>query len=349
MKLISVVSPCYNEQDNVEALYEAVRKVFAQLPQYRYEHMFIDNASGDRTVEILRELAARDANVKVIVNTRNFGHIRSPYHAILQARGDAVIGMASDFQDPPELIPEFLARWRDGYKIVLGVKEQSHERGLFYTLRDRYYRALGRISDIEIVRQATGFGLYDRAVVEAIRRMNDPYPFFRGLLAEVGYDVARIPFRQPPRRRGVTSQNFYTLYDIAFLGIVNHSKVPLRLATMIGFATATLSLLVALGYLVYKLVFWQQFSVGLAPLVIGLFFLSSVQLFFVGIVGEYIGSIYTHVRNHPPVFEKERINLDDRDAARTVVPFADRAGDPLERVSEAEPKHVPADQRGNGR
>ena len=343
MKLISVVSPCYNEQDNVEALYEAVRKVFAQLPQYRYEHIFIDNASGDRTVEILRELAARDANVKVIVNTRNFGHIRSPYHAILQARGNAVIGMASDFQDPPELIPEFLARWRDGYKIALGVKEQSHERGLFYALRDRYYRALGRISDIEIVRQATGFGLYDRAVVEAIRRMNDPYPFFRGLLAEVGYDVARIPFRQPPRRRGVTSQNFYTLYDIAFLGIVNHSKVPLRLATMIGFATAALSLLVALGYLMYKLVFWQEFSVGIAPLVIGLFFLSSVQLFFVGIVGEYIGSIYTHVRNHPLVFEKERINLNDLDRDLTVVPFADRVAEPLGPTLEAEAKRVIAD------
>ena len=311
MKLISVVSPCYNEQDNVEALYDAVRSVFARLPQYRYEHIFIDNASKDRTADILRALAMRDPNVKVILNTRNFGHIRSPYHAIMQARGDAVIGMASDFQDPPEFIPEFLAKWEEGYRIVLGVKEQAQESGLFYALRDRYYRTLGPIADIEIVRQATGFGLYDRTVVEAIRRLNDPYPFFRGLLAEVGYEVARIPFRQPPRRRGVTSQNFYTLYDIAFLGIVNHSKVPLRLATMIGFATAALSLVVALGYLVYKLLFWQQFSLGIAPLVIGLFFLSSVQLFFVGIVGEYIGSIYTQVRNHPHVFEKERINFDD--------------------------------------
>lgn len=313
MKLISVVCPCYNEQDNVEPLYEAVRAIFARLPQYRYEHIFIDNASKDRTADKLRALALRDRNVKVILNTRNFGHIRSPVHAIMQARGDAVIGLASDFQDPPELIPQFLEKWEEGYKIVLGVKETAEESGLFYAIRGRYYRMLARISDTQIVPQATGFGLYDRVVVDAIKRLNDPYPFFRGLLAEIGYEVARIPFRQPPRRRGVTSQNFYTLYDIAFLGIVNHSKVPLRLATMIGFATAALSLVVALGYLLYKLMFWQEFTLGLAPLVIGLFFLSSVQLFFVGIVGEYIGSIYTQVRNHPHVFEKERINFDDEE------------------------------------
>ena len=311
MKLISVVSGCYNEEENVEPLYEAVRSIFAALPAYDYEHIFIDNASTDRTAEVLRRLAAKDSRVKVILNTRNFGHIRSPYHAILQARGDAVIGMASDFQDPPELIPKFLEKWEAGFKLVLGVKEGEKERGLFYSIRDRYYRSLARISDTKIVRQATGFGLYDRVVVNALRRMNDAYPFFRGLLAEVGYETATIPFKYPPRRRGVTSQNFYTLYDIAFLGIVSHSKVPLRLATMIGFATAILSLLVALGYLTYKLVFWNQFTVGIAPLVIGLFFLSSVQLFFVGIVGEYIGSIYTQVRNHPHVFEKERINFDE--------------------------------------
>ena len=309
MKLISVVSSCYNEEDNVEPLYEAVKAIFAGLPQYRYEHILIDNASKDRTAERLRAIAARDRNVKVILNTRNFGHIRSPYHGYMEARGDAVIGMASDFQDPPELISEFIKKWEEGYRIVLAVKAGSRESGLFYAIRKRYYRTLGRIAEIEIVQQATGFGLYDRTVVEALRRMNDPYPFFRGLLAEVGYEVARVPFEQPPRRRGVTSHNFYTLYDIAFLGIVNHSKVPLRLATMIGFATAVLSLLVALGYLLYKLLFWQQFTVGIAPLVIGLFFLSSVQLFFVGIVGEYIGSIYTQVRNHPHVFEKERINF----------------------------------------
>ncbi len=308
--VISVVTPCYNEEGNARELYQSIRAVFDGLPQYRYEHIFIDNASKDATPEILRALAAADSNVKVILNARNFGHIRSPYHALLQARGDAVIGMASDFQDPPELIPAFLERWEEGYKIALGVKETSDEPGLFYAVRSRYYRALARISDTDIVRQATGFGLYDRAVVEALRRIDDPYPFFRGLLAEVGYPIAQIPFRQPPRKRGVTSQNFYTLYDIAFLGIVSHSKVPLRLATMLGFGMGLLSLVTAFVYLAYKLLFWDRFSVGIAPIVIGFFLLSSMQLFFVGIVGEYIGSIWTQVRKHPHVFERERLNFD---------------------------------------
>jgi glycosyltransferase involved in cell wall biosynthesis len=308
-KLITVVTPCYNEAGNVEALYEAVKGVFAKLPQYRYEHLFIDNASKDETATILRRLAANDRNVKVILNTRNFGHIRSAFHGLLQARGDAVIGMAGDFQDPPELIPRFIEQWEAGHRVVLGVKESSEEHGLFYAVRERYYRFLSRIAETELVKQATGFGLYDRVVMDAIRRIDDPYPYFRGLLAEVGYEIARVPFRQPPRRRGVTSQNFYTLYDIAFLGIVNHSKVPLRVATMAGFGMAVLSMLVALGYLAAKLIFWDYFQLGMAPILIGFFFLSSVQLFFVGILGEYIGSIYTQVRRHPHVFERERINL----------------------------------------
>jgi glycosyltransferase involved in cell wall biosynthesis len=309
-KLITVVTACYNEADNVEALYEAVKRVFAALPQYRHEHLFIDNASTDGTAAILRRIAEKDPNVKVILNTRNFGAIRSSYHAMLQARGDAVIGMAADFQDPPELIPRFLEKWEAGYRVVLGVKESSEERGLFYALRERYYRLLSRIAETELVKQATGFGLYDQVVVEQLRRIEDPYPYFRGLLAEVGYEIGRVPFRQPARRRGVSSQNFYRLYDIAFLGIVNHSKVPLRLATMAGFAMALVCMLVALGYLAAKLVFWDYFQLGMAPILIGFFFLSSIQLFFVGIVGEYIGSIYTKVRNHPHVFERERINFD---------------------------------------
>jgi len=308
-KLITVVTPCYNEAGNVEALYKAVKCVFAKLPQYRYEHLFIDNASKDDTAAILRRLAACDPAVKVIINTRNFGHIRSAFHALLQARGDAVIGMAADFQDPPELIPRFLERWEAGYRVVLGVKESSEEHGVFYALRERYYRLLSSIAETELVKQATGFGLYDRVVMNEIRRIEDPYPYFRGLLAEVGYEIARIPFRQPQRRRGVTSQNFYTLYDIAFLGIVNHSKVPLRVATMAGFGMALLCMLIAFGYLAAKLVFWNHFQLGMAPILIGFFFLSSIQLFFVGILGEYIGSIYTQVRNHPHVFERERINL----------------------------------------
>jgi glycosyltransferase involved in cell wall biosynthesis len=308
-RVITVVTPCYNEEGNVRELYVAVRRVFDQLPQYAYEHLFIDNASRDATPEILRALAAADPKVKVILNARNFGHIRSPYHALLQAGGDAVIGMACDFQDPPELIPTFLEKWEQGYRIALGVKESAEEPGAFYAVRAAYYRTLSRISDTRIVQQATGFGLYDRAVLEALRAINDPYPFFRGLLAEIGFEVAEIPFRQPLRQRGVTSQNFYTLYDIAFLGIVSHSKVPLRIAAMLGFALSGLSLFVALGYLVYKLMFWERFSVGIAPVVIGFFFLSSMQLLFIGIVGEYIGSIWTQVRKHPHVFERERLNF----------------------------------------
>jgi glycosyltransferase involved in cell wall biosynthesis len=306
--LISVITPCYNEEGNAREMYEAIRAIFAALPAYRYEHIFIDNASKDGTARILRALAGSDPNVKVILNARNFGHVRSGYYALLQARGDAVIALAADFQDPPELIPEFLARWSAGAKVVLGVKESAEESGLFYALRSRYYRLLARIADIELVQQSTGFGCFDQTVIEALRRIDDPYPYFRGLIAEIGHEPSIVPYRQPTRKRGISSQNFYTLYDLAFLGIVNHSKVPLRMATMTGFASAAISLLVALGYLLYKLLFWSSFTLGIAPILIGFFFLTSVQLFFIGIVGEYIGSIYTHVRHHPLVFEKERIN-----------------------------------------
>lgn len=309
MRLISVMTPCFNEEGNAREMYEAVKAIFAKLPQYRYEHIFIDNASKDRTPVILRELAAQDKNVKVILNARNFGHVRSGYYALLQAHGDAVIALACDFQDPPDLIPEFLRRWEAGSKVVLGVKESADESGLFYALRDRYYRMLARIADIELVRQSTGFGCYDQSVIEALRRIDDPYPYFRGLIAEIGHEPSLVPYRQPARARGISSQNFYTLYDLAFLGIVNHSKVPLRMATMTGFALAIVSLLVALGYLAAKLLFWNQFSLGIAPILIGFFFLTSVQLFFIGILGEYIGSIYTQVRHHPHVFEKDRINF----------------------------------------
>ena len=308
-RLISVVTPCYNEEGNAREMYEAIKAIFAARPLYRYEHIFIDNGSKDGTARILRQLAASDPNVKVILNTRNFGHVRSGYYALLQARGDAVIALACDFQDPPDLIPDFLTKWEAGSKVVLGVKESAEESGLFYAIRERYYRTLASISDIELVKQSTGFGCFDQVVIEALRRIDDPYPFFRGLIAEIGFEPAMVTYRQPARQRGISSQNFYTLYDLAFLGVVNHSKVPLRLATMSGFALAAISLLVALGYLIAKLLFWNQFSLGIAPILIGFFFLTSVQLFFIGIVGEYIGSIYTQVRRHPHVFEKERINF----------------------------------------
>lgn len=308
--LLSVVTSCYNEEENVRALYEAVRSVMAKHPQYRYEHIFIDNASRDGTRRILREMCAADHNVKAIFNARNFGAVRSGIHVLLQARGVAVLGLACDFQDPPELLGEFITRWEAGSKIVLGVKTSAAERSLFYSVRGWYYRLLGRISDAPPVVQSTGFGMFDRVVIDHLRRIGDPYPFFRGLLSEIGYEPALVPYHQPQRQRGITSQNFYSLYDQAFLGITSHSKVPLRLATMLGFVMGALSILVGFGYLVAKLIMWDSFSLGVAPILVGFFFLTSIQLFFIGIVGEYVGVIWTHVRDVPHIFELERINFE---------------------------------------
>lgn len=310
IKCISIVTGCYNEEENVQELYERVKKVFDSLPQYTYEHIFIDNASQDRTVDILRQIAKNDRNVKLIINSRNFGHIRSPYHAILQAKGDAVIGMVADLQDPPEMIPQFIKKWEEGYKLVIGVKAKSEESPIFFAIRKLYYKIIGSLSEIDIIKNFTGFGLYDQKVIEILRHIDDPYPYFRGLICEIGFERAIILYDQPVRKRGFTKNNFYTLYDLAMLGITNHSKVPLRLATMTGFAVAIISLIGALGYFIYKLIFWDSFSVGIAPLVIGLFFFSSVQLFFIGIIGEYIGSIQTQVLKRPLVIEKERVNFD---------------------------------------
>jgi CDP-6-deoxy-D-xylo-4-hexulose-3-dehydrase len=319
MPFISVVSGCFNEEDNVDELHRQVRDAIASIPDCTYEHIFIDNASTDRTVERLRALAAQDRNVKVIVNTRNFGHIRSPYHALLQARGDAVIGMASDLQDPPSLIPELVRKWSEGYKVVMAVKPESDGGWLTSRLRRAYYDILGRMSNIKLTKNFTGFGIYDQSVIAILRTIDDPYPYFRGLVADLGFEAATIEFRQPRRKHGITHNNFFTLYDLAMLGLTSYSKVPLRLATMLGFLMALSSFLVAMGYLVMKLLFWYRFSFGQAPLLIGIFFLGSVQLLFIGLIGEYIGAIHTHVQRRPLVIEKERINFDAierrRDAA----------------------------------
>jgi glycosyltransferase involved in cell wall biosynthesis len=303
------MSPCYNEEDNVEDVYRQVRQVFAELPGYSYEHIFIDNSSKDGTVAILKRLAREDRNVKVIVNTRNFGHIRSPYYGLLQGEGDAVIAVASDLQDPPALIKEFLSRWEAGYKVVLGVKTQSKETAAMFLVRKIYYEFISRLSEIELVKNATGFGLYDKKVIQILRDIDDPYPYARGLISELGYEIARVEYFQQVRLRGITKNNFYTLYDLAMLGITNHSKVPLRLATMLGFLMSAVSLFIAVAYLIAKLLMWQSFTVGVAPIIIGLFLFSSVQLFFIGIIGEYIGSIHTQVLKRPLVIEKERINF----------------------------------------
>jgi glycosyltransferase involved in cell wall biosynthesis len=309
MPQLSVVTPCYNEEENVADLYEQLKVVLEALPGYTFEIIFIDNASVDRTVPRLRELAARDPRVRVIVNARNFGHIRSPYYALLQGTGDAVIQMASDLQDPPALIVEFVKKWEEGFKVVAAIKTQSEESRLMYAIRTLYYRLVTRMAEVQLLQHFTGFGLYDRHIVEILRTVVDPYPYLRGLISEVGYDIARVSFKQPTRKRGKTKNNFYTLYDMAILGITSHSKLPLRLAALGGFFCSAFSLFVGLAYLVAKLLFWRKFELGVAPVVVGLFLLSSALLFFVGMLGEYIAAIHSHVRQIPLVVERERINF----------------------------------------
>jgi glycosyltransferase involved in cell wall biosynthesis len=308
-----VLTPCYNEAENIETLYERVREAFVPLDEYSYEHLFIDNASGDETVSKLKQLASKDPSVKIIVNTRNFGHIRSPYYGMLQCTGDAVIAMAADLQDPPELIPLLLEKWRAGYKVVLGVKETSEESRLMFVVRKLFYRILDTVSEVKQIRNSTGFGLYDRAFVSEIRRLSDPYPYFRGIVAELGFDYATVPYVQPRRSRGLSSNNLYTLYDLGVQGVVNHSKIPLRIATILGFCSSVFSLAAATVYLIMKLLFWYNLPIGIAPMIIGLFCVASIQLFFLGILGEYVGSIYTQVRNRPLVVERERVNFDQLD------------------------------------
>ena len=309
MKLISIVTNCYNEELNVKYMYQNVKKIFQNLKIYNYEHIFIDNSSNDGTVNILREIAGNDKNVRVILNTRNFGQIRSATYGLFQASGDAVIHIVSDFQDPPEMIKDFIDKWEEGYKVVIGVKSKSKESFLFSALRTFYYNLINRLSDTELIKHFTGFGLYDKKVIDIIRKLDDPYPYFRGLISEIGFEIAKIEYEQPPRGKGHSKHNFYSLYDIAILGITSHSKVPLRLATFTGFLVSFSSFIVGVFYLIYKLVFWDRFDVGIAPLVIGIFFFAAVQLFFIGMIGEYIGSIHTQVLKRPLVIEKERINL----------------------------------------
>jgi polyisoprenyl-phosphate glycosyltransferase len=309
MKTISIVTPCFNEDENVEAIYAQVKQVFEGLNEYRYEHIFIDNASTDNTALILREICSRDKNVRVILNARNFGHIRSPYYGLLQSQGDASILLAADLQDPPSLILDFINKWEEGYKVVLGIKTGSEESRTMFAIRRAYYKFISAIAETKLVQNNTGFGLYDKNVIRILREMDEPYPYLRGLVPEIGFDIAKIEYRQPRRARGITKNNFYTLYDLAILGITNHSKVPLRIATFAGFTMAFLSFLVAIVYFVAKLVFWDKFSLGIAPLIIGFFFFSSMQLIFLGILGEYIGNIYIQILKRPLVIEKERINF----------------------------------------
>jgi glycosyltransferase involved in cell wall biosynthesis len=309
-KTITIMTPCYNEELNVREVHRRLLVVAASLPEYRFEHLFIDNASTDKTVEVLRSMAAEDPTVKVIVNARNVGPDRSGMHALLQAEGDAVGILVADLQDPPELFVEMIRAWEHGAPIVAGIKNSSDESWLMYRIRTAYYRLIARLTNVRILSHFTGFGLYDRSVIDKIRSdFRDPYPYFRGMIAELGLPVTQLLYNQNRRARGITSQNFYSLYDFAMLGFTNLSKVPLRLVIFAGFASAFMSFLVGMFYLLYKLIFWSRFDVGIAPVVLGLFFLGSIQLIALGIIGEYVGSIHTLVLRRPLVTEKERINF----------------------------------------
>ncbi len=313
-KKISVVIPTYNEEGNVKPLAAAITEVFTtQLPEYNYEIIFIDNHSKDKTKEYLREMCSEDKHIKAIFNAKNFGQMRSPVYGLKQAYGDCVIRMVADFQDPLDMIVKYVREWEKGWKIVIGIKKSSKENKLMYAIRTCYYRFINKITDIDHIEHFTGFGLYDKAFVDVVRGLDDPMPYLRGIIAELGFDYKAIPYEQPKRKSGKSKNNFYSLYDIAMIGITSYSKVMLRMATFFGFGVAGLSILVGLVYLILKLIYWNRFSAGMAPVMIGVFFLGAVQLFFIGILGEYVLSINTRVLNRPLVVVEEKLNFDEED------------------------------------
>ena len=312
-KLISVVVPTYNEQENVVPLTDTLVKIFAEeLPEYNYEIIFIDNHSKDNTKALIRQICSENPNVKAIFNARNFGQMRSPVYGFKQAYGDCVVRLNADFQDPPSLIPTFVREWEKGYKIVIGIKEKTEEGFFMAFVRRQYYKFLRKITDIGHIENFTGFGLFDKAFVDVVRNIHDPMPYFRGMVAEFGFEYKTILYQRPNRRAGKSKNHFYTLYDLAMIGITSYSKVMLRLASFLGFIIGGLSFLVALVYFIMKLVHWDWFRSGIAPLVIGVFFLGGVQLFFIGLLGEYVLAINSRVLDRPLVVEEERLNFNVR-------------------------------------
>lgn len=310
MKTISIIIPCYNEEENIRPLYEAIIEEFQKnLPSYRYELIYIDNDSKDKTREKLRELCKEDKQVKAIFNAKNFGQFNSPYYAMLQSSGDATVLMAADFQDPVDMIPKYVNAWEEGYKIAIGIKKSSSENGLMYSLRSLYYKTIKKFSDVEQIEHFTGFGLYDKDFIEVLRKLEDPTPFLRGIVAELGFRRVEIPYEQPKRRAGVTSNNFYRLYDAAMLSITSYTKVGLRFATFVGAISSAVSLVAACVYLVMKLLYWDRFPAGMVPILIGMLFLGSVQIFFIGMIGEYVLTINHRIMKRPLVVEEERINF----------------------------------------
>lgn len=311
MKKISIMIPCYNEEENVVPMSEAIVNLFTtELTAYDYELLFIDNASTDHTRHLLREICEKNKNIRAIFNARNFGQFNSPYYGLLQTTGDCTIGMVCDFQDPLELIPQYIREWENGYKIVIGVKTSSKENPIVYRLRSLYYKLIRKFSEIDQIEHFTGSGLYDKEFIKVLRDLHDPMPFLRGIVAEFGYKRKIIPYEQPKRKAGKTHNNWYTLYDAAMLSFTSYTKVGLRLATFMGVGCGFMSVIAAVVYLVLKLLYWNRFAAGMAPVMIGMFFLGSVQLFFLGVIGEYIISMNQRIMNRPLVVEEERINFE---------------------------------------
>ena len=313
-KKISVLIPCYNEELNVEPMAEALTEMFAKdLPEYDYEIVFIDNDSKDLTRPKLRKICENDKRIKAIFNAKNFGQFNSPYYGMLQTTGDCTISMVCDFQDPVEMIPKYVKEWENGYKIVIGIKTSSKESKIMYFLRSVYYKMIKKFSDVEQIEHFTGSGLYDKSFVQVLRDLNDPKPFLRGIVGELGFERKEIPYEQPKRRAGKTHNNFYTLYDAAMLSITSYTKIALRLATFFGLFCSFVSIIIAFVYLILKLVDWYGFEAGSAPVVIGVFLLGGLQIFFIGLVGEYILNINTRVIHRPLVVEEERINFEEKE------------------------------------
>jgi len=307
-KLISIITPTFNEEGNIEKLCSKISEELTKT-EYNYEHIVIDNNSNDKTVEILKKIAISNKNLKIIVNARNFGHIKSPIHGMLQCEGDAAILMSSDFQDPPEMIGEYISQWEKGFDVVLAQKETTKDNFFASITKKIFYKFIKLISEVPLMLNTTGAGLFDRKIIEQVRTIDDPYPYFRGLISEITSNIKLIKFNQPERFSGKTKNNFYTLYDIGILGIIKHSKIPLRMMTFLGFFTSIISIIISLVFLFRKIFFWNSFDLGIAPLIVGLFGIASIQIFLLGFIGEYVMNILTQTRKLPLVVEKERINF----------------------------------------
>lgn len=310
-KTISIMVPTYNEEENVVLMYEALKNIFQkELKKYDYEILFIDNKSIDKTRTLIREICAKDKNVKAIFNAQNFGQFNSPYYGLISTTGDCTISVAADFQDPVEMIPKFVKEWEKGYKIVIGIKNKSEESKIVYAIRSLYYKMIKKFSEVEQIEHFTGFGLYDKDFIEVLKNLDDPDPYLRGIVAELGFERKEIPFTQPKRQRGKSSNNWYRLYDAAMLGITSYTKIGLRLATIVGFIISFLSVFVALIYLVLKLCNWNSFQAGIAPIIIGVFLLGGMQIFFIGFLGEYILNINQRIMHRPLVVVEEKLNFE---------------------------------------